>query len=61
MEIAFSLRPNLKLFLSPTYWMPASAGMMNYDTVSCARGIRPFWGSHLYPICYDKKNNEGGM
>ena len=30
----------LKLLLSPTDWMPASAGMTNYDTVSRGGG----WG-----------------
>ena len=26
---------SLKVLLSPTAWMPASAGMTDYDTVSC--------------------------
>jgi hypothetical protein len=28
----------LKLLLSPTNWMPASAGMTNYDTLSDGGG-----------------------
>jgi hypothetical protein len=32
---------SLKLLMSAPDWMPASAGMTNYDTVSCPSGV-PF-------------------